>query len=60
MLAVDMKPDEDLAKPDTLYIEGDGLYISRVTKPSQENNEGPGKKRRRRRLELHRISWLKV
>lgn len=58
MLAVDMKPDEDLAKPDTLYIEGDGLYISRVNgkDPSQENNEGPGKKRRKKESnELHRI-----
>ena len=30
MLTVDAKPDGELVKPDTLYIEGDGLYISRV------------------------------
>ena len=30
MLTVDAKPEETLVKPDTLYIEGDGLYISRV------------------------------
>ena len=57
MLTVDAKPDGELVKPDTLYIEGDGLYISRVNgkDPSLESKEPEEKPRKKEYNELHRI-----
>ena len=50
MLTVDAKPEENLVEPDTLYIEGDGLYISRVNGKdrSLETKEPEGKPRKKR------------
>ena len=57
MLTVDAKPEETLVKPDTLYIEGDGLYISRVNGKDRplETTESEGKPRKKEYNELHRI-----